>query len=360
MAGADYYELNIAETQDGQRSSIYSTAKTQVELNMLLSNMTYWMRLRWHVAGSPSLGPTTWAPVGPSVTCTTGEATGALEPAWLADELSSTASTFMLEVMRESEYTEDVDYLMNHNSGDVGADVGFITFTAGQKAPFLPADNFSSATFTLYCLEVLKANVPNTVTTGGNPLFADYVSCNDQSSEESRNHSDPRCGCDNWIDRIIGDSTMDACHRPDGSACSNLFNFSDTLQCNCTCSESSLSYSNKYTGMTPVSFHGFGGTEVLGRWYSHPKVTECSEDEAVGEVRSDGSTCTWKRRPFARTLRGWQLLKEGFQIPGGDIAGNITALLEKVDHNTNAFRKAFQKQKYKPWTCEPAPFDIIV
>merc|ERR1711964_293394 len=101
-----------------------------------------------------------------------------------------------------------------------------------------------------------------------------------------RDHSNPTCDCDFWIDRDLGGTTKSMCdhscsrqnHRPPG--------------CTCRCSAQSTSDSAKHTGMMPVRFHS---GERIGNWYSHPSDSECAEDESPGQVRGDGSQCTWKR-----------------------------------------------------------------
>merc|ERR1740121_3334958 len=123
-------------------------------------------------------------------------------------------------------------------------------------------------TYTLFCLDIVSAQVLDTITTGGNGSFADYVSCNDNG-----NATDPQCVCDNAIDRRIGGLDVNKyCRQADGSSCDEWHD------CHCTCTRSSSQYSATYTGMMPVVFRG----QTLGAWYSHPKATECAENEDPG------------------------------------------------------------------------------
>ncbi|CAK0808932.1 unnamed protein product [Prorocentrum cordatum] len=239
-----------------------------------------------------------------------------------------------LEVMRESEFTYDVDYLMNHNSGSLLGDVSLLTFSTYQGWLNVTMQN---ATYTLFCVDIVSTRIPDTITTGGNDSFADYASCND-----NENATDPQCECDNSIDRWVGGLNVDKyCRQTDGSACHS---FRDR-DCHCNCTTSSLQYSATYTGMMPVVF---GGQQVLGAWYSHPKATECAEHEELRERRSDGTVCTWKRRPAARVMRGWQVLEAGWNASSGPMRSVDP---EQVAQNAAVVRKVLASQPMFPWQC---------
>mmetsp|Transcript_18750 Transcript_18750/g.51513 ORF Transcript_18750/g.51513 Transcript_18750/m.51513 type:complete len:413 (+) Transcript_18750:116-1354(+) len=355
-SSTDYYELQLADSDDGHPTAVYSTAGRSADLDFLLENTSYWVRVRAHVAGAPSLGPSTWLQPSIAVECRTG--------AGVAHRQSPPPqqNTFLLEVMRESEFTNDVDYLMNHNAASIEADVAFlISQSLNPDRPDFLNVTFRTATLTLYCLELLRVSVPNTITTEGNDQFADYASCNNDAIAGG-NASDPKCVCDNAIDRFLGSKDPSAllkqCHNgTSGGACTQYIG-----GCVCECTDSSLAASAKYVGMTPVYFNQPGR---LGYWYSAPSATECKENEQVGTVRVDGTRCTWKRHAEARVLKGGDVLAVGWNrstSPGVD--WRISVDVSRVRQNADVVRKAFRSSPYQPWTCNIArkstPSDVIV
>jgi hypothetical protein len=348
-APSDYFEVQLSSNASGQAFSIFSTASAQADIDSLLPNAVYWVRIRAHVKGTASLGPGNWGGVGSAKECRTGATLTSTRAGKI--EVPTGAKVQTLEVMRESEFTYEVDYLMNHNSGDVSGDVAFLTMTQGDPSQkgFLNV-TLRNATFSIFCVDMLAVQVPDTFTTGGNSSFADYLSCND-----NKNASDPLCICDNEIDRVLGGLDINkGCSRANGSAC-GMHNFGDDCICNCT--KSSLQYSNKYTGMMP--FIGRPGQSLtdgsgqslanLGRWYSHPKATECREDEEVGSQRADGTECTWKRRPAARVIRGWEVLDAGWNITS---LGHMAMDPAMVRQNTEVVYKVLMNQSMQQWQCD--------
>lgn len=338
---ADYYEVQLAATADGPTIAVYSTAQTSAELDFLEPNRSLWVRVRAHKAGTPSLGPGTWNAPGNAIQCNTGANVSPRRGT------ISQPNTFLLEVMRESEFTYDVDYLMNHNSGDITGDTAFIV--QASKDPDQPSflnTTFRKAVLTLFCVEVLKVHVPDTVTTDGNSQFADYLSCNDNN-----NATDPQCECDNSIDRYLSKASdqMKYCHnKTTGKACTSGFDFEN---CQCECTKTSLAYSAKYVGMMPVYANQ---PELLGYWYSTPKETECGQDETVGEVRSDGSVCTWKRYAEARVIRGGDALDAGWNITGNASKFHPKADPAQVRQNAGIIRKVYGNDLFQKWTCSDA------
>lgn len=294
---------------------------------MLLPGKTYDLKIRSHRSGSPSLGPGTWGSVGSTKQCQTGASAPLTEP--IVPTLAG--NNFVIEVMRESEYTNDVDYLMNHASGDMLGDATLVT-----AMPDSPWASFDRATFTLYCVEVLHVSVSNT-DTNDDDRFADYVSCN-----MGRDHSRPTCECDFWIDRSLGGTSTSMCDR----GCSQMNHRPPS--CNCHCSSESSANSAKYTGMMPVRFHS---GERLGSWYSHPQDTECAEDENLGQLRGDGSQCTWKRRGEARVVTGEQVRRNGFRSSGSLWRTSASS----AKSNKEAFQRTFDQQSLKPWSCTNSP-----
>jgi len=328
---SDYYEIQLSRTSDGQAFGIFSTAALSADIDSLSPSTTYWVRVRAHARGTPSLGPGTWSNPGAARECRTGAV-----PAPVASTRRTAPGTMTLEVMRESEFTYDVDYLMNHNSGSLLGDVSLLTFSTYQGWLNVTMQN---ATYTVFCVDIVSTRIPDTITTGGNDSFADYASCNN-----NENATDPQCECDISIDRRIGGLNVDKyCRQADGSAC-HPFRDRDR-DCHCNCTRSSLQYSATYTGMMPVFF---GGQQALGAWYSHPKATECAEHEELRERRSDGTVCTWKRRPAARVMRGWQVLEAGWNASSGPMRSVDPG---QVAQNAAVVRKVLASQPMLPWQC---------
>ncbi|CAE8586352.1 unnamed protein product, partial [Polarella glacialis] len=205
--------------------------------------------------------------------------------------------------------------------------------------------NFTQATFTMFCVEVLLVKIPNTITTGGDDRFADYQSCNQHVHD---NPSAPECDCDNWMDRKVAGQDPDPyCHLQDGGLCSlESFKHNEST-CTCTCSKESLEWSARHTGMMPVFF---GGSVRHGNWYSHPKAGECAEHESVGKVREDGSQCTRKRRADARTFRGVDLVQAGWNSSSpGDRNGSADP--SQFHQNAEIVRKVVASRPLQPWSC---------
>mmetsp|Transcript_76614 Transcript_76614/g.135172 ORF Transcript_76614/g.135172 Transcript_76614/m.135172 type:complete len:389 (+) Transcript_76614:100-1266(+) len=347
---SDYYELGIATSENGQAGLLYSTARLHAELTALMPGTTYWLNMRAHKSGMPSLGPGTWGALGPSVECSTGAAHLSSKAHADTHANAESESSFFLEVLRESEFTSDVDYLMNHDSGDVLGDVTILTATS-SSAPWLSGDNFTNSTLTLYCVEVLKVEVPDTVTTEGDDKFADYLSCNNNG-----NATDPQCECDNIIDRYLSPTTPISpyCKMQSGEEC-QLPAAMDS--CKCTCTASSLSHSKTYVGMMPVYFRQ---AQPLGRWFSHPKETECTEFEKVGATRADGSQCTWKRRADMRVFRGWEIEANGWNKTEDNRSKDMHVDVAQVHQNLGVFRQTMANSAFRPWACEVGDASIVV
>eukprot|EP00929_Paragymnodinium_shiwhaense_P033051 TRINITY_DN18222_c1_g1_i1.p1 TRINITY_DN18222_c1_g1~~TRINITY_DN18222_c1_g1_i1.p1 ORF type:complete len:412 (+),score=73.48 TRINITY_DN18222_c1_g1_i1:72-1238(+) len=335
---ADYFEVQVATKPNSNATAAFSTSKSTAELDFLSEDTTYYLRSRAHAVGMPSLGPGTWGAVSAEVECKTGRKAPRFEFKY------PRADTFMLEVMRESEFTDDLDYLMNHNSGDIVADTAFIQFSSNDPSqPSFLNVTFRTATMTLYCLEVLKVQFNNTFSTGGDSRFADYASCNDNG-----NATDPQCECDNWIDRVLSDTPKlaDLCHDAKGEKCSRE-QFAKGVDCKCPCSDASLAQTARHVGMMPVNF---STPQRFGSWFSTPKDTECSEDEHVGALRTDGSICTWKRRQEVRIVKGGDLLDLGWNTTSTGHQVDI----EQIRQNAALVRRNFDAQPYKTWSCETA------
>lgn len=160
----------------------------------------------------------------------------------------------------------NVDLLYNHDSGDLLADVEFITEMASSHGRAF-VGSFNTSVTTQYCVQRNKEP------------FADYVSCNGNDTEHYT------CACDNWIDRCIGHSDTSMCSLPNATTPGHMH------MPTCTCSDSSLERSNRVIGRMGVyaPFIQFGPQKhtsikcpyapgpktFLGYWYSLPAKTEC-------------------------------------------------------------------------------------
>ena len=212
-------------------------------------------------------------------------------------------------------YGEDPDYrrpcepdmLYNHDSGNLLADVEFITAVSGGGG-FVP--DFNGSITSRYC--VAHQDRPP----------ADYVSCNGRDTEHYR------CTCNVFVDRCIGRLDTSECEIVSRRSRSGKV-YNDTV---CTCSEASTGASAKYIGRMPVYYpfpkfhrptHPMPKAECvpelvppanqsiyLGDWYSMPAAGECAAD--VMPLPGEGGRCTWARRATHHFVHGFQLLAEGF------------------------------------------------
>lgn len=296
VPGADYYELQLVNASSGLPFAVVSTGGLAATVSSALPGVKYQVRLRAHDGAAVSLGAGTWGLPGETVECTAGEA--AAYPAH-----SNSDSTFWLEVLRESEFTYNVDYLGNHNSGNFVGDADWLSRQSLEpdKMQFVNI-TFRKAYMVRYCVEVLRVNIPDTQY--GNSSFADYTSCDDNHDPAA-----PTCSCSNWIDRTIANQDVNKyCSQSDGQPCSNSGWHND---CTCNCTASEANYSKVYTGFMPV--YNRDTKERLGSWYAHPAAGECGEGDTVGKPRAaDGVVCTWKRDPEARVVTGQTLLDFGW------------------------------------------------
>merc|ERR1712232_723373 len=87
----------------------------------------------------------------------------------------------------------EVDLLHNHDSGQLMADVDFITEMAAINGSHFIGD-FNNSITTAYCVERVREP------------FADYVSCNGNTTESYE------CICNNWIDRCLGRMDTSVCN----------------------------------------------------------------------------------------------------------------------------------------------------
>jgi hypothetical protein len=67
--------------------------------------------------------------------------------------------------------------------------------------------------------------------------------------------------------------------------------------------------------------------------------------------------CTWKPRPVARVVRGWELYAAGFNATrnlNGCTPGVSTCPppTEQIRQNTDVVRSILNRQNLAPWKCE--------
>jgi len=346
---ADMYEVQVAAAQRGPTVVVMTSTTLSVQFDMLLPNVTYWVRARAHAKGYTGYGPGHWGNVGPELAFRLyAVAPKEEEESKDAHEtLRKQDETFFMEVLRESEFTPDVDYLVNHNSGDVLGVVALLS-----TAPTTNFSNFSldNITLTLYCVEVMNTSIPGTITTAGNDRFSDYVSCNYEDGYEKVDPSDPMCHCENFVDRVIGGQKLDGvCFDAKTGGQCGMESFLNLSRCPCNCSAISKNFSELHTGMQPIMW---GGDTQLGRWYSHPAAGECHESQAVGDSIRPGSAdrCTWKRLREARVLRESDLVEHGWNRTKHQKRFAIDPVL--VRQNEAAFWRTFSKLPLRPWSCE--------
>lgn len=229
-----------------------------------------------------------------------------------------TASTAWaaLQVFRISENCGemcDVDFLYDHDAGDLLSDVDFITHVANSSS-FVR--DFNTSVLTRYCVEH-ATSAPTTRAADVRPYdasgadhadFADYVSCNGADTEHYV------CECNNWIDRCIG--------RLDMATCTNT-----SMACGCTAE--SLADSARRVGRMPV-FAPFPTVDFkrydcnvppratstfLGYWYSFPSKAECTTESRPPQStppQVEATECSWRRQPTQHFVRGYALLELGF------------------------------------------------
>ena len=237
---------------------------------------------------------------------------------------TSAPGTGFFEMFRISELCGDAcepDMLGDHDSGDLLADVDFITHVASSDHFNI---SFNASIVTRYCVE---RRVPAT------DDWADYLSCNGPTT------TDYTCACNNWIDRCIG--------RLDISSC-DLHHSGHGMPA-CQCSAASLARSHAEVGRMPVyaPFPNTGGgkgpvdwnctattppasaSHYLGSWYSTPSEAACKPGTSPA---AEG--CSWSRRAAQHFVLGADLHVLGFNT------SDVTDMPE-LEHNRKVVLDAF-------------------
>ncbi len=374
---ADVYEIQISASPFARASAIWTVSglESRLGLDVLLPNSTYFLSLRahagWAFATGHLMGSDTWGNLGPATACTTGAAArnsgtngGVAGIDRVVDDGSSNAlDTFTFESWRMSEYAAgEIDYLLNHDGADAAGSSLLLTALAQYEyhlGNLVLQDSWlggstSEVVLTAYCIEALRPAVPGNDTTGGDRNFADYLSCNNQADKTSAT-----CSCAVPTDRLWGRLALSepACKVPiirtpcpaDGGD-----------GCTCTCTPRQNQTSAGYTGMMNVFAADDEDNAPVGRWYSHPAGAACRSNEKLGTVRPDGSRCTWKQSPFARTIRGWQLYAAGLNASGlavDKLAGCLTnapscsPVAAQIQQNVAVMKSVLDSAPLAPWKC---------
>eukprot|EP00041_Stephanoeca_diplocostata_P020911 m.478403 g.478403 ORF g.478403 m.478403 type:complete len:504 (-) comp21692_c0_seq8:1252-2763(-) len=223
----------------------------------------------------------------------------------------------------------DVDFLSNHNSGTLEADVAFMTFQGNSSRFF----DFLHSPETGFCVEIQKVNLSSIKRTPSNPEaipmpvgYADYISCNGDRTDPppGTGWGNYTCVCDNEIDRVIAHQSQHLINRlcPNTSAAPVIHGRFPMNPCHCNAE--SLAYSAKYTGWMPVSLPWITFDSPVwppvppaeltpyGGWFHHPSGAKC--DDTVTSAIGDASGCTWKRHPRAVMVYGGDLLLAGWNM----------------------------------------------
>jgi hypothetical protein len=197
----------------------------------LVAGRKYWFRWRSHNASNPTLARG-WRDYGPSFACTTGLPVDSLSlpapraPSFVSGNADGNNRSKFMYVYRVSEYTDDVDFLTNHNSASEAGQAGFLTNT--DSSLFF---SFNTTAVSRYCIEYLPSAVPDPAKDpDDSPEFAAYVSCNGPEGRRWGNvPEDPICICDVWSDRMIAHQTAEvinsSCHRRKWSSSHPVFLF---------------------------------------------------------------------------------------------------------------------------------------
>lgn len=361
---ADVYEVQLAPSPFAQASAVYTTVDTNVSLglDLLLPKTTYFVSARshagWAFRTGHQMGVDSWGKSGAVVACTTGArlVEGDAQKGTHIDAVKE-AKTFTFESWRISEFSTNVDYLLNHDGADAGGSMLLVTglsqyeFYAGESSLYdswLGAST-SEMVISRYCIDAIKPDTPGTVTTRGDPNFADYVSCNNQVDKSSSN-----CSCAVFEDRQWGRLSLEpACHIGSTKLPCPV---NPGNECSCTCTTKATEVSSLYTGM--INVFGGGDNTPVGKWYSHPEGGACRAGEPLGYVRPDGSRCTWRVRPMVRVVRGWQLYAAGLNAtglrcdPSEGVGSSCAPLVEQIHQNQGISESVMARAPFQPWQCK--------
>jgi hypothetical protein len=266
---ADIYEVQVADSPSSRAAAVLTSSALNATFgtDVLLPKTTYYFSVRshagWAFLTGHAMGASTWGKVGPITSCTTGELGELSVP---KEHVQN--DTFTFEVWRISEYSSEVDYLLQHDSADKGGSSLLLTALA-QYEDILgglalhdswTGGSVADAVISTYCVDALKPVKPGTVTTRGSTDFADYQSCNNQPDKSA-----PNCSCAVDLDRLWGRLSLSpSCHKsllPE-QPCTQA----PGEKCVCTCSAEATVNSESYIGMVPSYARDDSDDAPSGHW----------------------------------------------------------------------------------------------
>jgi len=273
----------------------------------------------------------------------------------------ASSSPLVFEAFRLSEGTVEVDYMAAHDSADLHGSSMLATsiaqyeylFGSGALSTSWLGLELEGVAVQLGCVESSTPELPGNDTTGGDPHFTDYLSCNSVACGTY-----PGCACTAAIDRLWGDLDIapPKCFNPtSGAACTRDPETGFLGACTCHCDAAHANSSQFYTGMMPVYTHG--ATSHIGRWYSHPYVSYCAPGAPIGSVNGYGVRCTWLQRPVTRVVRGWQLLNAGFNASARTDCSSVPGSTDckpdaaQVRQNADILRRLFDALPLAKCSC---------
>ena len=143
-----------AAPADGAAQRVLTLTRTgghaSATIGGLVPGRAYWFRWRSHNASNPTLARG-WRDYGAPFACTAGPPLQGPAPQRAA---SANSSSRFMYLYRVSEYTDEVDFLANHNSASEGAQAGFLTNT--DSSLFF---NFNTTAVSRYCVEYVPSNL---------------------------------------------------------------------------------------------------------------------------------------------------------------------------------------------------------
>lgn len=277
----DSFEVSLLDSagtdQNKTSSSVICATRTERDgalFRSVRNGVRYGIMLKGHRRGSRFYTPWTYDRVAlnGNMSCTY---TSERRTVSTSRSVNIDQDMFRLTVVRESEYTDSIDYLANHDSGDMLGDAAFLSVTAASEpnasivnVSFMnstvrarqlkrtssdrcrhahhqsPVRDAPKRQFTMYCVEMVPARLNFSTRNGNASFFADYVSCNYEHIQPET----PSCVCQCWADRMIAGEIegSDECRRR--SNASATCSWDDMYDCVCPCSEEGTRASETFVG----------------------------------------------------------------------------------------------------------------
>ena len=199
-----------------------------------------------------------------------------------------------------------------------------------------PSFSMFSTPMAEYCVENTPAPLEQSPTQDKG--WAEYLSCDAPEAGESNHPTTPKCIC--WVPWDRAAVSHQPKHVYDKYCRKNPQGGGDLCSCGDAVNSSSIfvkegSTSARYIGKSPVwlpyTFYtkpqdDYPNSTDVGDNFSTPKNGSCAETAKLGD-----DDCTWKRQPTVRIIYFEQLLAAGWQssMPT-DTAGNVTGSLHQI------------------------------